>query len=290
MPSGIKRAATYVPKGGVGKTTSAGHIGVSAHIDHGADVVEVDLAGAQNDLATQFGLSVADSEDGAETEDDHVIDVPISAVFGDNWDTLATTLDDPVSRMTVETGEGPDLIPADSGLGGADNNLASVPLEDRFKKLGPFVDNHLAPKYDLVIFDLPGAENNISLNGLSAAGTVVAPLKPGKFERDQLDTLVTDLERIREEAGHDVAPSLEMVIPTMVDERQNVDRTFLENLQAEYPDRVTEPVVDTQGISNDQWAGRTLFALDELDLDTAKRARETYRTITNDLLDTLEAR
>jgi len=286
----IKRAATYVPKGGVGKTTSASHIGVSSYQDHDEDVVFVDLAGAQNDLATQFGLSVVDSEDDAESEEDHVIDVPISAVFGDHWDTLVETIDDPLSRMTVETGEGPDLIPADSGLGGADNNLASVPLEARFEKLDPFVDNHLAKKYDLVIFDLPGAENNISLNGLSAAGTVVAPLKPGKFERDQLDTLVTDLARIREEAGHDVAPSLEVVIPTMINEQQNVDQKFLEGLQAEYPDRVTEPVVDTQGISNDQWAGRTLFAIDEPALDTAARARETYRTITTDLLENLESR
>jgi len=57
---------------------------------------------------------------------------------------------------------------------------------------------------------------NTFLVGLFAAGNVVAPLKPGAFERDQLDTLEEDLDRIREESGHDVTPELTMVVPTMV--------------------------------------------------------------------------
>lgn len=51
------RAATYVERGCVGKTTSAAHIAISARQDHDLDVLLLDLAGTQNDLATQFGLA-----------------------------------------------------------------------------------------------------------------------------------------------------------------------------------------------------------------------------------------
>jgi len=50
------RACTYVEKGGVGKTTTAAHLGVAAAQHHDLEAVLVDLAGTQNDLATQFGL------------------------------------------------------------------------------------------------------------------------------------------------------------------------------------------------------------------------------------------
>lgn len=84
--------------------------------------------------------------------------------------------------MVYETEEGPDLIPADDGLSGADNNLASVPVEDRYLHLDQFITNQLAPRYDLVLLDLPGKEDNITLNGIVAAEHVVAPLCPGAFE------------------------------------------------------------------------------------------------------------
>ena len=119
------RLATYVEKGGVGKTTSAAHIATAAAQNHGLDVLLIDLAGTQNDLATQFGI-------GEKVEDP---DAPISAIFGENWEFIRENIPDVSNRMVFETSEGPDLIPADSGLTGADQNLANVPKEDRYWKL-----------------------------------------------------------------------------------------------------------------------------------------------------------
>jgi len=281
MADQLRRAATYVPKGGVGKTTSAAHIGVAAHREHDLDVILIDLAGTQNDLANQFGLDI----------DDGVIDAPISAVFGDNWDQIVTVADDILSRMTFETGEGPDLIPADSGLGGADNNLANVPLESRFHRLDDFVRDILAPEYDLVMFDLPGTENNIALNGLFAAGNVVAPLKPGEFELDQLGSLEADLMRIRDETSHDVAPTLRMVVPTIIDRQTKLSNEFVNELADTYEDRVGPEVAKSQDIPNQQRSGRTIYAVEESELyDTAVRARKAYSDATTDLLEIIEPR
>jgi chromosome partitioning protein len=278
------RAAFYVQKGGVGKTTSAAHAATAAASDHDLDVVLLDLAGTQNDLATQFGI-VDDVDDP---------DAPISAVFGDDWEFIVDNIPDIVDRMVYDTGEGPDLIPADTGISGADNNLASVPVEERYLKLDSFISEQLADRYDLVVLDLPGKEDNIALNGIFAAEHVVTPLCPGAFERDQLDSLRDDLEAIREDLrdvldAHDVHPHLSMVIPTMISGTTKQSSEFVDDLEETYPDVAGDPVADSQNIGNLQAEGRTLFAAEDDELyQTGKRAREAYRTNTTTLLDHLE--
>jgi chromosome partitioning protein len=282
--SEIKRIATYVEKGGVGKTTSAAHIAVAAH-NVGHEVLLVDLAGTQNDLATHFGLSIVEDDNA----DGITIDAPISAVFGDDWAFLRDNIDDLLDRMTFSTDEGPDLIPADPGLGGADNNLANVPLEERYQKLDGFVEDLVAEQYDLVIFDLPGKEDNIALNGLFAAWNVVAPLKPGAFERDQLQKLDATLDEISSDL--DVDLGLALIIPTIISSQETLSESFVEYVTEEYPGIVGEPVTKTADIGNNQNAGRTLYAVPDDELyATGKRAREAYSANTEQLLTQLTDR
>ena len=281
----VQRAATYVEKGGVGKTTSAAHIAVAAH-NMGHEVLLVDLAGTQNDLATHFGLSIVDEET---TDDGISVDAPISAVFGDDWAFLRDNIEDLLDRMTFPTDEGPDLIPADPGLGGADNNLANVPLEERYQKLDGFVEDLVADQYDLVIFDLPGKEDNIALNGLFAARNVVAPLKPGAFERDQLKKLDATLDEIS--ADLDVNLGLALIIPTIISSQETLSESFVEYVTDEYPEIVGEPVTKTADIGNNQNSGRTLFAVPDEELyATGARAREAYSANTEQLLSQLTDR
>jgi chromosome partitioning protein len=279
--SELLKCSIYVGKGGVGKTTSTAHLGVSAAQDYGLDVLLIDLAGTQNDLAASFGL-IDDIEDP---------DAPISAVFGSDWEFIRNNIPDVVDRMIFETDEGVDLIPSDEGLSGADNTLASKPLEERYMILDAFLDEEIAPRYDLVLIDLPGNENNIVLNGLFATEQTVVPLKPGEFEQNQLDHLEADLERIiedTEDTDLNVSPAVSMVIPTMVDSRTNQAKAFVEYLTTEYPDRASVPIPASQNVSDFQGDGQTLFAAvdDEL-YSTGKRAREAYREATTQLLDTL---
>lgn len=276
----IMRAATYVEKGGVGKTTSAAHLGVAAVRDHDLDVLLLDLAGTQNDLATQFGV--------AESIEDP--DAPISAVFGDDWEFISENIPDILNRMVFETDEGPDLIPSDPGLGAADNKLANLPREHRYGKLETFISEHVAPEYDLVIMDLPGKEDNIALNGLFAAEHTVAPLKPGEFERNQLHQLEDDLKEIDEEHER-VSPELTLVFATMVDRRTKLDTQFVEDLSEEYDGVAGDPIVASQNIGNEQAAGRTLFvATDDELYSTGLEARESYRQNTDLLIDRIQPR
>lgn len=275
MSDTLLRASVYVGKGGVGKTTSTAHLGVSAAQDHDLDVLLIDLAGTQNDLAASFGL--------LDEVDDP--DAPISAIFGENWEFIRENIPNVVDRMTFATEEGVDLIPSDVGLSGADNTLASMPLEERYRILDQFLTEEIAPRYDLVLMDLPGNENNIVLNGLFATESTIVPLKPGEFERNQLTHLERDLSAITEDTNGDVSPVVSMVLPTMVDFRTNQAETFVEDIDDEYPDRASIPIPISQNISNMQGEGRTLFAAEDDELyATGERARGAYREATTKLL------
>lgn len=275
----LLKAAVYVEKGGVGKTTSASHLAVAAAQDHDLDVLLIDLAGTQNDLAAAFALL-------EETRDP---EAKLSAIFSDSWELIRKEVDNVVDLMTFKTDEGVDLIPSDQGLSGADNNLSSVPLEERYSILSDFLDDQIAPHYDLVLMDLPGGENNIALNGLFAAEQTVVPLKPGEFETNQLQNLQSDLKTIEKDLDGRVTPTVSMIIPTMIDRRTNQSAAFVDELEAQWPDRVSESVTRSQDISDLQGDGRTLFAVADDELyETGERAREAYRAATDQLLETLQ--
>lgn len=269
----LKTASIYLQKGGVGKTTSAANLAVGAAED-GYDVLLIDLAGTQNDLSVQFGIDL----------DDDDIDAPISAVFGDDWSFLRDNVDNLLERMTIKTGEGPDLIPADPGLGGADSQLSNVPVEDRFGRLSSFVDDLVKDEYDLLILDLPGAESNIALNGLAGTENIVSPVRPGSFEEQQLASLDETVEELSADLGIDL--ELSLVIPTMIDRRESQSEKFIDEIREEYPDRVGSAIPRSADIGSSQDRGETLFSAEEL-YDTGERAAEAYEQNARTLIEKL---
>lgn len=278
MPA--KRVAVDIGKGGVGKTTTIAHIAAQAE-----NAIAIDLSAKQNDLATHFGVDVSDP------------DVPLSAVFSDKWDIITDSIDNVVERMIYETNEGVDIIPSDPGLSGADNNLGSVPVEERYLKMDGFVDEYLAEQYDVVLFDLAGKEDNITLNGVVAATNLISPACPGRFEENQLKREVLDTDEFRNDYGkvldkHSIPhPQLRMVVPTMIDQRENESQQFLDYLNETFDGLVTEPVVNSANVGTAQKIGCTLYAMDDDELyKTGKRAKEAYRNISNELLSTIESR
>jgi chromosome partitioning protein len=170
--------------------------------------------------------------------------------------------------------------------------LASVPIEERYTKLQEFVDEQLG-HYDLVVLDLPGKSDNIAINGLVAAGDVLAPVKPGKFEQNQLASIQKDLAAIRDEDLTDVdlprRLQLVQVIVTMFQSNRTLQEDFVDHVNEEYADLAAPvPVNQTEDILHAQSDGHTLLCVSDEGLyETGKRARERYETITADLLERL---
>ena len=269
------RAMTFVDKGGVGKTTSTAHLGVAA-ANASLDVLLIDLAGKQSDLAKHFGISPPGDDER----------LNIGTVFSSQWAGVRDLKPDAAEALIKSTEEGVDLIPAHHTLDGQDNNLASVNVEDRFVRLDEFLTKDIEPLgYDLVLLDAPGLTNNITLSGLYAAQHVVAPIELGEFERRQMGRLIEDLNELQEQTGREV--ELTMVLPNRVDTRTKLDRQLLEETREQYGKLVApKHIPQSQDVRNSQAEGKTLFALEEPS-KTATRAIEAYETDADSLIQRL---
>lgn len=274
----MKTASVFLDKGGVGKTTSTAHFGV-ALAEHGLDVLLIDLAGKQGDLAKHFGVW---SE--LPPADDRFPN--IATVLDEDWPNLSEQLPDAAAEMIIPTGEGPDLIPAHLGLDQVDDDLASVAVPQRYQMLERFLHEDIEPLgYDIVLVDLPGLTNNVTLNGLWATEKIVVPIELGEFERQQMAALEADLDDLSDTFGTEI--EIVMVVPNRVDSRTNLADELLDELTDEWGDLVApEPVTKSQEIRNRQRHGETVFAGDELST-TARRARDAYETNSEHLLSQL---
>ncbi|MFW6382425.1 MAG: ParA family protein [Haloferacaceae archaeon] len=275
------RVAAFIDKGGTGKTTATAHLGV-ALAEEGLDVLLIDLAGKQGDLAKTFGVW-DDYRDLINTGDAWP---NVTTVFQDEWEAIADKLgEDAVDDLVVAAGEGVDLIPAHPGLDSLDADLGNIDdAADRYSRLETFLDDYVDPRgYDALLLDLPGLTNNVSYSGLWAAKHVLAPVEMGPFEAEQADQLREDLGQMV--AAFDVEVVLSMVLPNKVDTRTKLAEEYLEAFQDEYPDAIApEYVPYSQDIRNAVDGGRTAFALEEPS-GTARQAREAFATNARALID-----
>jgi chromosome partitioning protein len=280
------RASAFIDKGGTGKTTTVAHLGVALQAD-GYDVLLLDLAGKQGDLAKHFGVWKRYQ---SRIDDDEAWP-NISTVFDDSWPTIADKLGErAVEDLIVPTDEGVDLVPAHPGLDTLDGDLGNIDdPRDRYARLERFLDDYVDPLgYDVVLVDLPGLTNNVTYNGLWAARNVIAPVEMGPFEAEQADALRRDLDKIGENFGVDVR--LGLVLPNKVDTRTKLAEEYLEAFRAEYPEAIApEYVPYSQDIRNATEQGRTVFGLAEPSR-TATQARAAYVDAAATLVDRLAAR
>jgi len=283
-----RRAAVFIDKGGTGKTTSAAHLGAGLN-ELGHDVLLVDLAGKQGDLADALGVYEDVQEDIA-NEDDFP---NIATTMGNRWSDVAEMVgaEEAVERLVYETSSGIDLIPAHPDLDGLDADLGNIDdVEDRYNRLRLFLDDYVEPleRWDVILLDMPGLSNNITYNGLWAAQNVVSPVSMGSFELKQARSLEDDLQTIRSSYGQDVR--LRMIIPNLYDRRTNLHSDILARFDEEFAALMApEYIVDSQQIRTVTEDGETLFDVDgdEL-LSTGKDARDAFSTNAEELHNRLQ--
>jgi len=283
-----RRAAIFIDKGGTGKTTSAAHLGAALN-ELGNDVLLLDLAGKQGDLADALGVFENVQED-IENEDDFP---NIATTMGNRWSDVAEMVgaEEAVERLVYPTDSGVDLIPAHPDLDGLDADLGNIDdVEDRYNRLRLFLDDYVEPlgRWDVVLLDMPGLANNITYNGLWAAQNVVTPVSMGSFELKQARSLQDDLQKIRSSYEQDVR--LRMVIANLYDRRTNLHSDILTRFDDEFASLMApEYIVDSQQIRTVTEEGRTLFDVpeDEL-LSTAEDARDAFLANAEELSNRLQ--
>jgi chromosome partitioning protein len=130
------------------------------------------------------------------------------------------------------------VIPADKNLAGAEVEL--VELERREYKLKEVLET-ARPYFDYVIIDCPPSLGLLTLNGLTAADSLLVPIQCEYFALEGVTELFDTLARVRR--GLNPQLSIEGLLLTMFDDRTNLSAAVAQDLRDFYGTQVLQSVI-----------------------------------------------
>jgi chromosome partitioning protein len=205
-------------KGGVGKTTTAINLG-TALAAIGRKVVIVDLD-AQGNASTGLGVSPR-------------------ARRSSSYDLLTESATAAEVAMPTAV-PNLQLIPASADLSGVDLELyESEGRSLRLRKALRAVHGGLEADY--VLIDCPPALNLLTVNAMAAADSVMVPLQCEFFALEGLSQLLDTIERVK--AGLNAALTLQGIVLTMYDKRNNLSGQVADDVRETLGDLVYDTVI-----------------------------------------------
>lgn len=211
-----KVVAVANQKGGVGKTTTAVNLSASLAVAE-ARVLLIDFDPQGN--ATS-GLGVLPDK-----------------IKNDIYDVLVNGADINAALCHTEI-EGLDLVPARIELSAAEVELIQeLSRETKLKR----AIAELKENYDYILIDCPPSLGLLTVNALTAAGSVLIPMQCEYFAMEGLGQLINTINLIKENLNPDL--TIEGILLTMYDARNNLSKEVMNQVKTHFPDKAFHAVV-----------------------------------------------
>jgi chromosome partitioning protein len=167
------------------------------------------------------------------------------------------------------------VIPADKNLAGAEVEL--VDAENREYRLKTVLDK-IKNEYDFVIVDCPPSLGLLTVNGLTAADSLLVPIQCEYFALEGVTELFDTLVRLRRRLNPQLA--IEGLLLTMYDERTNLSSAVAQDLRDFYGTQVLQTVIPR----NVRLAEAPSYGKPIVLYDIRSRGAESYMELAKEIL------
>ena len=167
------------------------------------------------------------------------------------------------------------VLPADKNLAGAEIEL--VEMTDRNQALKKLLES-VKDYFHYLIIDCPPSLGILTVNGLTAADSLLVPIQCEYYALEGVTELFDTLARLRRELNPQL--SIEGLLLTMYDERTNLSAAVAKDLRNFYGSQVLETVIPR----NVRLAEAPSFGKPILLYDPRSRGAEAYVSLAKEII------
>jgi len=167
------------------------------------------------------------------------------------------------------------VLPADKNLVGAEVEL--VNSKEREYKLKSVL-HKIKSEYDYIIIDCPPSLGLLTVNGLTAANSLLVPIQCEYFALEGVTELFDTLARLRRELNPQL--TIEGLLLTMYDERTNLSSAVAQDLRDFYGSQVLNTIIPR----NVRLAEAPSYGKPIILYDIRSRGAESYIQLAKEIL------